>query len=144
MSFQGMLDLAATLSARHLPMKEPIVVRESPIHGKGMFATRVLRVGEIILRMESASFSAVERHPWNRRNRDVLPHFINHSCEANVAIAYSAIERAMVLVVARFIHAGEEITLDYTTVELSGMSAACHCGSATCRGTFPVNLEDSW
>ena len=125
----------------NLPHEEEIVVvKDSPIHGKGLFAGRALRIGEILLRMDPDSFSQKKRHPWNGRNRDVLPFFINHSCDPNTALVFLASDRAMSVIVTRAIASGTEVTLDYCLIELGGRRIPCRCGTDKCRGSFPVNL----
>ena len=125
----------------NLPCKDEIVaVKDSPIHGKGLFAGRALRLGEILLRMDPDSFSQKKRHPWNGRNRDVLPFFINHSCDPNTALVFLASDKAMSVIVTRAIASGAEVTLDYCLIELGGRRIPCLCGTDKCRGSFPVNL----
>lgn len=116
-----------------------VVVLESPIHGHGLFAARDLTAGEILLRMNPDYFSNEAHHPWNTRNRDVLPFFINHSCDANVSILFSKSDRSFVLIAARAITKNTEITLDYFTIEIGGMLIPCCCGSDGCKGVFPVH-----
>jgi hypothetical protein len=56
--------------------------------------------------------------------------FINHSCEPNCALSGSVI-----LVAARDIAAGEELTYDYATTDGSDYDEfECACGTALCRG----------
>ncbi len=56
--------------------------------------------------------------------------FINHSCEPNCALSGNVI-----LVAARDIEAGEELTYDYATTDGSDYDEfECVCGSVSCRG----------
>jgi uncharacterized protein len=56
--------------------------------------------------------------------------FINHSCEPNCALSGN-----VVLVAARDIAAGEELTYDYATSDGSDYDEfECSCGTALCRG----------
>ena len=56
--------------------------------------------------------------------------FINHSCEPNCALSGNVI-----LVAARVIAAGEELTYDYATSDGSDYDEfECACGTALCRG----------
>jgi uncharacterized protein len=56
--------------------------------------------------------------------------FINHSCEPNCALSGNVI-----LVAARDIAAGEELTYDYATSDGSDYDEfECACGTALCRG----------
>jgi SET domain-containing protein len=62
---------------------------------------------------------------------DVLPVRINHSCEPNAGV-----RGENQLIALRDIHAGEEITYDYSTVvgaDNDGWKMQCHCGSSICR-----------
>lgn len=121
-----------------------VTVRESPIHGKGLFATENLRTGDIVLCMDPLSFSAQERHPWNRWNSDAIPFFVNHSCNPNGTLIFSLVEHATTLTIVRPTKPDEEITIDYTLVEVGGRLIPCHCSSPQCRGYFPVHRERSW
>jgi len=116
-----------------------IFVKDSPIHGKGTFALRDLNPGHIILHLDRDILSAKERHPWNTRNRDVIPHFINHSCDANCALAISETTKSVVVIVTRFIPADAEVALDYSLIEVGGKLIPCLCGTDNCRGNFPIN-----
>lgn len=117
-------------------------VTDSQIHGKGLFASRNLHIGETILRMNFDDFSARERHPWNGKNRDILPFFVNHSCGPNACLAASLVDQAMLLKAIRSIKKGEEVTLDYFLVEIGGTFLPCLCGSVGCRGVFPALVRD--
>ena len=56
--------------------------------------------------------------------------FINHSCQPNCALSGNVI-----LIAARDIEAGEEVTYDYATTDGSDYDEfECLCGSASCRG----------
>ena len=56
--------------------------------------------------------------------------FINHSCEPNCEMSGNVI-----LVAARDIMVGEEVTYDYATTDGSDYDEfECSCGSASCRG----------
>ena len=56
--------------------------------------------------------------------------FINHSCDPNCALSGSVI-----LIAARDIEAGEELSYDYATSDGSDYDEfECSCGSAACRG----------
>jgi hypothetical protein len=61
--------------------------------------------------------------------------FLNHSCEPNVGV-----QGQIVFVAMRDVAAGEELTLDYATIDHDAEPMACRCGSAGCRST--VTGED--
>jgi uncharacterized protein len=54
--------------------------------------------------------------------------FLNLSCEPNVGI-----QGQIVFVDMRDIAAGEELTLDYETIDHDAEPMACRCGDAGCR-----------
>src|SRR5262249_51713937 len=54
--------------------------------------------------------------------------FLNHSCEPNVGI-----RGQIVFVPVRDIAAGEELTLDYATIDHDSEPMACRCGAVGCR-----------
>lgn len=61
--------------------------------------------------------------------------FINHSCEPNCLLS-----GGVILVAARDIEAGEEITYDYATSDGSDYDEfECVCGSPCCRGKITGN-----
>jgi hypothetical protein len=56
--------------------------------------------------------------------------FINHSCDPNCALS-----GAVILIAARDIEVGEEVTYDYATTDGSDYDEfECSCGAASCRG----------
>ena len=91
--------------------------------------------------MDPECFSTDTRHPWNRRNGDILPYYLNHSCDPNSSLILSTERREMVLITTRPIAKGEEVTLDYWQIEFGGERISCQCGTRICRGYFPINRE---
>jgi hypothetical protein len=55
--------------------------------------------------------------------------FLNHSCEPNVGV-----QGQIVFVAMRDVGAGEELTLDYATIDHDTPPMVCRCGAAACRG----------
>jgi len=120
-----------------------VVVKKSKIHGKGVFANRDFKKGEIILKWkpkilkesEIQKLSARERHYIykDKKGKYFLMRapekYVNHSCEANTKVKNNCD------VVIKHIRKGEEITSDYDT-EVSFISFICKCGSKRCRGTI--------
>ncbi|HYP54112.1 MAG TPA: SET domain-containing protein [Pyrinomonadaceae bacterium] len=122
---------------------EDVEVRSSPIHGRGVFARRAFRAGEVVLRWnlsrlitkeEFASLPESERvytHPFDEQRLVVVQppeRYVNHSCGNNTAV------RDFRDVAVRDIPPGEEITSDYSSDD-SGSNFECSCGAANCRGT---------
>jgi hypothetical protein len=124
-------------------------VRESRIHGKGLFAKASIAMGEIVAvkggyilsRQQwtglEAEMGAAEIQisddlfiaPVHEEHREGSMLYTNHSCEPNVAI-----QGQIVLVAMRDIDADEELTHDWATADDLDYEMRCQCGSASCRG----------
>jgi SET domain-containing protein len=124
-------------------------VRESKIHGRGLFAAadiardeivavkgghiidgKTLRrdvapkLGPVEIQIEDDLFIA----PVTAEERELSMLYSNHSCDANIGM------RGQITFVAmRDIRAGEELTHDWCTTDDDNYSVECHCGSANCR-----------
>ncbi|HKT96552.1 MAG TPA: SET domain-containing protein-lysine N-methyltransferase [Paraburkholderia sp.] len=138
-----------------------VTVRQSPVHGKGVFALLALRAGERIFEYKGLVTTWREAARWNARRSDSGHTFLfglsdgrvidggrggngarwlNHACAANC----EAIEDgARVFIEAiRDIAPGEELFIDYALeIEQQAQSDAqrdyaCHCGTPLCRGTM--------
>ena len=134
-----------------------IDVRESAVHGRGVYATRFIPEGTRIIEYTG------QRVSWERAADDENdPHtfifgldngevidptiggndarWINHCCDPNC----EAIEEddRIFIYATRDVEAGEELFYDYAleidepVTEESKRKFACHCGSANCRGTM--------
>lgn len=136
-----------------------IRVARSPIHGRGVFATRNILQGARVIEYkgkrrpppqfvpEDANGNPAPGYLFLLREGVVIDgadggneaRFINHSCEPNCR---AAIVRNRVYIHARTnIARGEELSLDYKLrgAALSAADAqkhACRCGSRKCRGTM--------
>jgi SET domain-containing protein len=122
---------------------ERIVVHESPIHGRGVFAARRIDAGEVIIDWsgcsEVLSDGALKALPSEERifvsvidGQNILfkppASFVNHSCNPN-ARGCDGHDIAI-----RVIEAGEEITVDYVAEQVPGLRLECNCQSLNCRG----------
>jgi hypothetical protein len=125
-------------------------VRESPIHGKGLFARQAIAAGEIVsvkgghiltgrqwaaleAGLGSAEIQVAEDlfiAPVGPGEREGAMVYTNHSCEPNIAI-----RGQIVFVAMRDIAAGEELTHDWATTDDLDYEMACRCGRPSCRGT---------
>ena len=144
-------------------MKKPLIaVRNSPIHGSGVFALRHIPKGTRIIEYVGERIShrtADERYEDHDESdnhtflfivdlRTVIDaavggnqaRFINHHCDGNCE---SAIEKRRVYIEAvRDIARGEELGYDYEIGREKDDPPnideiyACRCGAATCRGTM--------
>lgn len=126
-------------------------IGRSPIHGRGLFATRPIRKGEVVAikgghildrlalskvrRRIAASYVQIDdgfyigatRQTEVGRNKM----YLNHSCEPNLGI------RGQVTFVARRdIKAGEELTYDWAMEENAPARTRCACRARRCRKTL--------
>jgi SET domain-containing protein len=138
-------------------------VRTSPIHGRGVFATRTIRKGARIIEYrgkritEEAANDQPVRDPKDPHHtflfqlddgtiidagtRGNSARWINHSCQPNSeSIEYD--DGTLFIHARRAIHAGEEICYDYRistegrTTKRDRLEYACACNSPRCRGTL--------
>ncbi len=140
-------------------MEEKLIVKDSAIKGRGVFASKNMKKGETVCFMAGKEIS-IEQVKEGYENQDVKENYplqvgeetyismnhpydyINHSCDANCAI----IEKNK-LVAVKNIEKGEEITYDYSLTEWTNdelwgdeyedswtMECKCKCGAKNCRG----------
>lgn len=143
--------------------KPAYAVRNSPIHGRGVFATRTIRKGEDIIeyRGRRISMEAADELPDSDPDnpyhtflfelndgrvidaavRGNAARWINHSCRPNCE-PYEDEDGHVIIAAKRTIHAGDELAYDYKLNVPGRRSArllasyACRCGSPRCRGTM--------
>lgn len=127
-------------------------VRESEIHGRGLFATADIAKGEVVavkgghivtraqLRGEiTPKLGPVEIQigddlfiaPVTEAERELSMLYSNHSCDANLGM-----RGEITFVAVRDIRAGEELTHDWCTTDDDDYSVKCNCRSSKCRGTL--------
>jgi SET domain-containing protein len=139
------------------------VVRNSPIHGRGVFATRTIRKGADIIEYRGRRVSMEEadelpdsdpRNPYHTflfelndgrvidaAVRGNAARWINHSCRPN-CVPYEDDRGRVFIEAKRKIRAGEELSYDYklnvpgrhTKALLANYT--CRCGTPRCRGTM--------
>jgi SET domain-containing protein len=127
-------------------------VRESLIHGRGLFATAKIDKDEIVavkgghivdgktlrekitpvlgpveIQIDGNLFIA----PISAEEREGSMLYSNHSCDANLGM-----RGEITFVAMRDIPAGEELTHDWATTDDDDYTLQCKCGAATCRGTL--------
>ena len=123
-------------------------IARSPIHGRGLFASKAVRKGEIVAikgghvldrrtlrrvrRRIAESYVQIddEFYIGAVTGREVRGNkmFLNHSCEPNVGI------RGQITFIAlRGIKAGEELTYDWAMEENSPTRVRCGCHARRCR-----------
>ena len=145
----------------------PIEVRNSEVHGRGVFATRNIKKGERIIEYlgDRVSHAEADRRYESKDENDshtflfivdsktVIDagvdgndaRFFNQSCDPNCE---STVEKRRVFIDAlRDIEPGEELTYDYQIYLEEGDPEnieevfACRCGSPKCRGTMLWPME---
>jgi SET domain-containing protein len=126
-------------------------VRDSKIHGRGLFTTAdiakdevvAVKGGHIISREQlrekvTPHLGPVEIQigddlfiaPVTEEERESSMLYTNHSCDPNLGM-----RGEITFVAIRDIRAGEELTHDWATTDDDDYSVECKCGSANCRGT---------
>ena len=123
-------------------------VRESPIHGRGLFAREPFAAGEVVcvkgghvfdratLESMPGWYGSAEIQvaedlfigPLSEEEREGSMIFSNHSCEPNIGV-----RGQIVFVALRAVEAGEELTHDWATTDDDEYELDCRCGAPTCR-----------
>jgi SET domain-containing protein len=123
-------------------------VRESRIHGRGLFAVEAFGKDEIVaikgghifdrhtLREVEPVLGAAEIQigedlfigPRAESEREGSMIYSNHSCEPNIGV-----RGQIVFVAMRDIEAGEELTHDWATTDDDTYRMECRCGAPACR-----------
>jgi len=127
-------------------------VRESKIHGRGLFATAdiaknevvAVKGGHIISRKQlrgkvTPRLGPVEIQigedlfiaPVTEDEREGSMLYSNHSCDANIGM-----RGEITFVAMRDIRAREELTHDWATTDDDDYSVKCNCSAPNCRGTL--------
>jgi SET domain-containing protein len=154
---------AASTQARAARPQPAYVVRHSPIHGRGVFASRTIRKGANVIEyrgrrisMEQADdlpdsdpdnpfhtflFELNDGRVIDAGLRGNAARWINHSCQPNCE-PYEDDDCRVFIAAKRTIEAGEELAYDYK-LNVPGRRTprllanyACRCGAPRCRGTM--------
>jgi SET domain-containing protein len=124
-------------------------VRESKIHGRGLFATADIAQDEIVavkgghivdrktlrekitpllgpveIQIDDDLFIA----PVTKEERELSMLYLNHSCDPNLGL-----RGEITFVARRDIRAGEELTHDWAMTDDDDYSDQCNCGASDCR-----------
>jgi SET domain-containing protein len=139
------------------------IVKDSPIHGKGVFAKKIIPkgtrifeyTGEKVLKSNLVNDLAngLTSMIYVMNLNDIMAidgerggndaRFINHSCDPNCEVLY--FDKTPYIYASEEIITGTELSFDYklgfdTNVNLSPEEQKnlfpCHCGTANCRGTL--------
>jgi SET domain-containing protein len=127
-------------------------VRESKIHGRGLFATADIAKDEVVaikgghivdgktLRQRiTPVLGPVEIQiddnlfivPLTNEEREASMLYLNHSCDPNLGV-----RGEITFVAMRDIRAGEELTHDWAMTDDDDYSVECNCGAPDCRKTL--------
>ena len=118
-----------------------VVIKNSKIQGKGVFANKRFEKGEIVMRWDT-SIILTEKQAIKipKKNKKYLVYsdgkyivaqapekYLNHSCESNTQ------EKNNCDVAINDIRKGEELTTDYSKDAPSHNKMACNCKSKRCK-----------
>jgi SET domain-containing protein len=127
-------------------------VRESKIHGRGLFAIADIAKNEIVavkgghivdgktLREKiTPVLGPVEIQigddlfiaPVSDEERELSMLYLNHSCDPNLGV-----RGEITFVAMRDLRAGEELTHDWAMTDDDDYSVECNCGAPDCRKTL--------
>lgn len=127
-------------------------VRQSPIHGRGLFANARISRGEVVLvkgghivdrttlrRDVTPQLGSVEIQigddffitPVTPEERELSMLYSNHSCDPNLGM-----RGEITFVAMREIEKDEELTHDWATTDDDDYSVECQCGASNCRKTL--------
>ena len=146
--------------------RSSIVVKSSPIHGKGVFVAKPIKKGEAIIEYKGERISwklAEKRHPHDPKDPNHTFYFsledgrvidakyggnaarwINHSCKPSCETREDTFdgEPRVFIYAKRALKVGEELFYDYS-LDIEGKITKqmkkdyeCRCGAKKCRGTM--------
>lgn len=118
-----------------------IIVKDSKIHGKGVFALRDFKKGEIVIKWDISHIltpEQVEKLPKSEKDYVAFvdgiyimmqspAKYTNHLCDSNLYVDNFC------YVAKRDIKKGEELGEDYAEDETPRFRMDCNCGSKNCR-----------
>ncbi len=118
-----------------------LIIKKSKIHGKGVFADRDFKKGEVILKWDLRKTilkkdihklsPRIRRNVYLYKGQYIVPSspgiYLNHSCDANTTAKNGSD------IANRNILKGEEITIDMSNEAIVGLNMQCHCGSKNCK-----------
>ena len=118
------------------------IVKESKIHGKGVFASKNFKKGDIVIKYnlkpltkeEFDNLPKSEKHFTSFENGKywLFPspeRYVNHSCEPNI---HPNLKEKYDFAIKN-IKKGDEIVTDYTKDDVPGLNMKCNCGSKNCK-----------
>ena len=123
-----------------------VEVRDSPIHGKGMFAQKDIKKGEVVFikggyiltRDEFYSNGTINSYlplddnyflaAKSKEDELQIKLYNNHSCDPNCGL-----RGEITFIAIKDIRQGEELTCDYAFIDNEDYEFECSCGSVNCR-----------
>jgi SET domain-containing protein len=120
---------------------DDVFVKKSRIEGKGVFASRAYKKGEIVLHWDiNHPLTDEEYNKLTEKEKGYVSFidgkyivmqepekFVNHSCSPNTTA------KGFCDIATKDIEKGEEITEDYSEGFPPGAETKCNCGSSNCR-----------
>ena len=123
-----------------MKIMKDIIVKKSKIHGKGVFADRDFKKGEVVIKYnlkkltekEFKNLSEKEKHFTSKEGKGYVlflapERYVNHSCDPNT----NSINNCDIAI--KNIKKGEEITGDYSKENIPGLNMKCNCGNKSCK-----------
>jgi SET domain-containing protein len=147
---------ASSIDSRYAPFR--LLVRQSRIHGWGVFAAQRIPRGRKVIEYagERITFAEARRRWSPRRNYLFAPadgifidgaaggsgaQYVNHSCAPNLHARF--LRDHLLFFSSRVIEKGEELTLDYKYAGGGSQKHHCRCNAPTCRGTMIKARRDA-
>jgi SET domain-containing protein len=118
-----------------------VIVKDSKIQGKGVFANRNFKKGDIVMKWDDSvvyTEKEAKKIPMSRRKYLVFykgsyimaqppEKYLNHSCRPNTR------EGKLCDIALRGIKKGEELTTDYSIDAPPHIKMKCRCGCKRCK-----------
>ena len=133
-----------------------IEVRESGIHGRGVYAIKKIKKGSEIIEYTGERIGEEEANERYEDNPSTYlfmvdddiyidglskgneARFINHSCDPN-CVAYLEDDNRVVIYALKKIRPGDELAYNYRLTDEGlegGTDYTCYCGAEDCKGTM--------
>lgn len=129
-------------------MKSEVLSVKKSKNGRGVFAKRDFKSGEVVLELKGELITCYEDDDLDNRTRSntirysnemflspkgELGELVNHSCNPNSKIVKKS--KKLFLVAIKPILKNEEVLFDYSTIIASDdiWTMRCNCGSKNCR-----------
>jgi len=127
-------------------VSKKIVIKNSVIHGKGMFAKEFIKKGEVVfikgghILEKSEVFASEIINSYlpiddlyfigakNAEEEELIKLYINHSCNPNCGL-----RGEITFVAIMDINKNEELKCDYAFIDNDDYSFNCTCGEKNCR-----------